>query len=353
MSIKNLPAAYTKAQKALAHAVKVEQLSHITKVAEGMEVLAIKAKDGTLAGDAAEIKIRATRKIGLLIKAEREMGKLAKGGAEKGVGRRGKNAGSRETRIPTLDERGVDKNLAHRARALESFPEPKFESEVVKVRRFASAAAEGNHKIVQEARAERTQAKKQRRKEREVELAEKIEALPDREFGILLADPEWLYETWSEEGMDRAAANHYPVSPTDEIMMRDVPSICADDCVLFLWATVPMLPAALAVMKAWDFNYVSHFVWIKDRTGTGYWNRNKHELLLIGTRGDVVAPAPGTQYDSVIKAPRGKHSAKPDEVYEIIEHYFPNVSKIELNARRARDGWARWGQEAPAEDAAE
>ena len=81
------------------------------------------------------------------------------------------------------------------------------------------------------------------------------------------------------------------------IAARDVPSIAADDCVLFLWATSPMLPQALEVMKAWGFAYVSGAVWVKDRIGTGYWFRNRHELLLVGTRGNVPAPAMGTQWD--------------------------------------------------------
>jgi hypothetical protein len=53
-----------------------------------------------------------------------------------------------------------------------------------------------------------------------------------------------------------------------------------------------MLPQALAVMAAWGFEYRSHAVWAKDRVGTGYWFRNQHELLLIGVRGAIPAPAP-------------------------------------------------------------
>jgi N6-adenosine-specific RNA methylase IME4 len=50
----------------------------------------------------------------------------------------------------------------------------------------------------------------------------------------------------------------------------------ADNAVLFLWTTAPMLPDALDVMTAWGFD--SHFVWIKDKVGTGYWTRNAREL---------------------------------------------------------------------------
>ena len=172
---------------------------------------------------------------------------------------------------------------------------------------------------------------------------------------MIVADPEWRFEPWSREtGMDRAADNHYPTSVLDVIKARDVVSIAADDCVLFIWATVPMLPHALTAMAAWGFDYVSNYVWNKDKVGTGYWNRNKHELLLIGTRGNVPCPAPGTQWNSVIDASVGKHSEKPECFLEMIESYFPNLPKIELNRRGlARPGWDAWGNETGLLEAAE
>jgi N6-adenosine-specific RNA methylase IME4 len=127
--------------------------------------------------------------------------------------------------------------------------------------------------------------------------------------------------------MDRAADNHYPTSELEEIKALPVASITARDCVLFLWATVPMLPQALEVMTAWGFTYKSSFGWAKNHMGTGYWNRNKHELLLIGTRGHVPAPAMGTQAASLIEAPVGRHSEKPAVFHEIIERYFPEPAQ--------------------------
>jgi len=106
-----------------------------------------------------------------------------------------------------------------------------------------------------------------------------------------------------------------------------------------------MLLEAIAVMQAWGFTYKSNFVWVKDRIGTAYWNRNKHELLLIGTRGQIAAPTMGTQACSVIEAPVGEHSEKLSVVYQLIEGYFPSLPKIELNARNTRDGWVSWGLE--------
>ena len=189
--------------------------------------------------------------------------------------------------------------------------------------------------------------KADRRAQRELDLASKQVALPNQHYGVIVADPEWRFEPYSREtGMDRAADNHYPTSATEIIAERDVPSIAADDCVLFLWATVPMLDDAMDVLKAWGFKYKSHAIWDKVHIGTGYWFRNRHELLLVGTKGDVPAPAMGDQFASVMTIARKEHSAKPEQFLELIEQYFPNLPKIELNRRGApRPGWDAWGNE--------
>lgn len=195
--------------------------------------------------------------------------------------------------------------------------------------------------------------KKTHRLAREARLAGKIEAAnaqlaaTEKRYGVILADPEWRFETWGEGGRDRAPENHYPTSGTGIIAARPVGNLAAQDCVLFIWATPPMLVDALEVMAAWQFRYVTHCIWDKHKIGLGYWFRFRHELLLVGVRGDVPCPAMGDQWPSVIEAPPGEHSEKPERFHELIEAYFPSLPKIELNARRARPGWDVWGAEAP------
>jgi N6-adenosine-specific RNA methylase IME4 len=221
-------------------------------------------------------------------------------------------------------------------------------------------------------RHEAQQAKKERRNAREVELATRQSALPQKKFGVIYADPEWQFTPYDDDtGMDRAADNHYPTSDLLTLMRRDVGAIAAPDCVLFMWATVPMLVEAICVLDAWGFawidrdpttgylapnktrcRYVSHWAWLKQRIITGYWNRGKHEILLIATRGNPVAPAMGDQLESwrddvAIEAGASEHSAKPDVFAEWIERLWPNTPKIELNRRGApRPGWDVWGNEA-------
>jgi N6-adenosine-specific RNA methylase IME4/ParB-like chromosome segregation protein Spo0J len=164
-------------------------------------------------------------------------------------------------------------------------------------------------------------------------------------YGVLYADPPWKFETHSENGMDRSADNHYPTMSMFDMLTLNVPA--ADDCVMFMWATVPMLPEALDLLDSWGFEYKSHIAWIKDRQGTGYWTRNKHELLLIGTKGRVPAPAMGTQPPSVIELPITKHSEKPAFFADMIASLYPTTPKLEMFARMGRVGWDVIGNEAP------
>lgn len=210
---------------------------------------------------------------------------------------------------------------------------------------WCSAADEP--RTVQQLRIRKQQV---RRAEREADLGAKLIAQADatKVYGVLYADPPWRLEPYSREtGLNRAADNHYPTMDLDAICgcLETFGVRVAKDAVLFLWATVPMLTEALEVMAEWGFAYKSHFVWLKDRPGTGYWNRNQHEVLLVGTRGDIPAPAPGTQYGSVIEAPTSVHSAKPMAFAEMIEEMFPTLPALELFARAPRLGWDVLGNE--------
>lgn len=219
-----------------------------------------------------------------------------------------------------------------------------------------SASPSALYRVIKDQRDALTAQKKVKRAAKEKALGAKQRALPQKKYGVIYADPAWAFEPRSlETGMDRAAANHYPVMTTAEICALPVQDIAADDCVLFLWGTVPMDEDAHAVMARWGFTYKSAYVWEKEggAPGTGYWSRVDHENLLIGVRGNPPCPAPGTQRSSVIRAPAGRHSEKPACVREMIEQYFPTLPKIELNARvPASEIWDVWGNEAPEPEAA-
>ena len=349
--------AYETACRAIAAARRVDQVKDIGDKAEALRVYARQAKNRDLEIDAAEIRIRAERRLGQLLAAA-DLHKGGRPAAEK------TGADGEPVLPPKLADLGVDRKLSARAQQLAAVPDTQFAAEL---ERWRNAAEKDGARVT--ARLARGLTKSQARAEREKALAQKIAALPERKYGLIYADPEWRFETRSQAGQDRAAANHYPVSALADLAARPVGDLAAEDCILFLWATVPMLVEAICVMDAWGFavlardretgflmpdrteaRYVSHWAWIKDRAGTGYWGRNNHELLLIATRGRPVAPAPGTQPLSALGGPLGKHSAKPDFFRELIEECWPATPKIVLNHRGAPwAGWDCWGNEVDSE----
>lgn len=127
--------------------------------------------------------------------------------------------------------------------------------------------------------------------------------------------------------------------------IEDYPVPAKENAILFLWATVPLLPVGLEVMASWNFIYKSNCVWNKVSLGLGNYFRINHEILLLGTRGKIKCPEPANRFPSIINEKRTQHSRKPVQIYEIIERMYPNTSKIELFARTHRFGWDALGHE--------
>lgn len=173
-------------------------------------------------------------------------------------------------------------------------------------------------------------------------------SFPDKKYDIIYADPPWRHDS-DKKGNVRPL--HYPRMSQKEICMLPIHQIRQNDCILYLWTTAPHTADAIDVIDKWGFKYKSQFVWVKDKIGLGYWARNQHELLLIGTCGKVSPPEPSLRISSVFEYKRGRHSEKPLQIRNHIDTMFPDKSKIELFARPLpmlkgiNDGWDYWGDE--------
>ena len=164
-------------------------------------------------------------------------------------------------------------------------------------------------------------------------------SLPEGIFDVVLVDPPWQYYFPLRGAPDA----HYPTMKKEDILELELP--VADDSILFLWSTNPHLENALDIVREWGFTYKTNLVWVKDKIGTGYYVRGKHELLLIATKGKIPPPIEENRFPSVLYAPRKEHSTKPDEVYNYIEVMYPNRRYLELFARNPRENWTSWGLE--------
>ena len=215
----------------------------------------------------------------------------------------------------------------------------------------AELVARGTKEILQaakEIRAARTEERRNERLEKIVAISTgnaPVGAIAER-YPVIYLDPPWRYE--HAESESRAIENQYPTMSLEEIKAMDMTKVAFDDCVMFMWATSPKLADAFEVLNAWGFSYRTCAVWDKQKIGMGYYFRQQHELLLIAVKGQPPTPAPADRPSSVFSYPRGNHSAKPHEVYEIIEAMYPTLPKIEMFCRTPREGWGVWGNQSKA-----
>ena len=167
-------------------------------------------------------------------------------------------------------------------------------------------------------------------------------------FDLIMADPPWSFKTYSAKGLKKSAQAKYSCMTLDDIRSLPVADLAADDCLLWLWATNPMLPQALDCMEAWGFTYKTAGTWVKMTKhgkigfGTGYILRSANEPFLIGTRGK---PKTTRGVRSAIHGLVREHSRKPDEAFREAERLMPDAQRIELFSRTNRDGWQTWGNQ--------
>jgi len=162
-------------------------------------------------------------------------------------------------------------------------------------------------------------------------------------YKTILIDP-----PWNETGggrIKRGADRHYHLLKDHEILQEIIKSGVfspADSCHMYLWVTNSFLKSGLFLMQALGFRYLTNLAWIKDRFGLGQYFRGQHELLLFGVKGRL--PAMVKNQPTAIMANRTEHSRKPDEAYAVIEAVSP-PPRLEMFARRRREGWDAWGEE--------
>lgn len=170
-------------------------------------------------------------------------------------------------------------------------------------------------------------------------------------FSTVLADPPWPERGGGKS--KRGADRHYELMNCADIISLPVATVCASNAHLWMWVTNNYLPQGLRAMEAWGFRYVTNVAWgkVKDgkvQLGLGQYTRGSHELLLFGVRGKLPSAAPqGTpalQISTLQLHERGRHSAKPEAIYGMVETISP-PARLELFARGVRPGWFSVGSE--------
>ena len=186
---------------------------------------------------------------------------------------------------------------------------------------------------------------------RVVEVHEKLVniEIPKGKHRVIYADPPWWYATPQHSKTEQATVlkSHYPSMKIDEICALPVKQMAADNAVLFLWTTSPLLFEAGKVIDAWGFTYKASIIWDKVKHNVGHYVSVRHEFLLICTRGSCPKDSDKLA-DSVVVMERTEHSAKPDIFRNMIDEMYVPVKgdRVELFARAdLPKHWKAWGNQ--------
>ena len=173
---------------------------------------------------------------------------------------------------------------------------------------------------------------------------------PNKKYNIIYADPPWSYKDKALAG-NRGAGCKYSTQSAEWLNKLPVKNLSKDNCILFMWVTMPKLNECFALIESWGFEYKTcAFTWVKKNKlkntwfmGMGRWTRANAELCLIATKGKPKRINAGLI--SVIDTPIERHSKKPDCVRGKIVELCGDLPRIELFAREKTEGWDVWGNE--------
>lgn len=190
------------------------------------------------------------------------------------------------------------------------------------------------------------------RKMQRQEIAQKLETVAAREseaptglYDVVVIDPPWPMEKIERDERPNQVHFDYPVMSESELAGLHIPA--DKDCHVWLWTTHKFMPMAYRLLDAWGMNYVCAFVWHKpggfQPVGLPQFNC---EFALYARKG---APKflDTKAFPVCFNAPRGAHSEKPEEFYDVVRR-VTGGRRLDMFNRRAIDGFKGWGKEAAA-----
>jgi N6-adenosine-specific RNA methylase IME4 len=288
---------YDAARAALAEARRVDEVKDIRDKAVAMQAYAKQAKDRSLIEDATEIRLRAERRAGELLREMKDRGERQTGDNRQNL--RGSRVATPVT--PRLSDLGVTKSQSSKWQRFADLDNATFESRVDRAKRKAANVVDG--------------ASRRTRQEMRAEDEARVRSLIPivGTFRTLVVDFAWESDWLSESAR---ATTGYACMSLEELFALPIPQWAAEPCHLYFWTLNNFMPIANKAVEHYGFQHRSIITWVKPRWGRGDYFRNQTEHVIFATKGDL-----RTRSDSIptyFEAPIGEHSEKPERFYDIV-----------------------------------
>lgn len=210
-------------------------------------------------------------------------------------------------------------------------------------------------------------------------------------FNVICIDIPWTFsDKLKMSDVKRGAESQYSVLNQEKLKTLPVQDVSADDSLLCLWVPSSLLAEGLELMNVWGFRQTQTFIWVKTKKSPlesivkkissnldewfkdmtkplnlsdlykiitdfnlndilgfnmGRLFRNCHEICLVGVKGKIYDKLKNKSQRTVCLDVNTKHSAKTEILQDRLDIMFPEELKLEMFARRIRQGWTCVGNE--------
>lgn len=191
------------------------------------------------------------------------------------------------------------------------------------------------------------EAKKEERnlqKEKEVEeIRKKPASSMNGLYDVVVIDPPWPMQKIEREcAPNQTKSLDYPTMTEDELKGFKLPM--ADDCHVWLWTTHKFLPMAFRLLDYWGLKYVCCFTWHKNGGFQPFGLPQYNSEFALYARKGTPTFIDTKAFNTCFQAPRGTHSEKPAEFYDIVRR-VAGGSRIDIFSRRKIDGFDQYGNQ--------
>lgn len=202
----------------------------------------------------------------------------------------------------------------------------------------AKAIIEGHKKMADVIREEKREEIISRLEDVSTKTAKELAG----QYDVLVIDPPWPMEKIERNERANQSEFDYPTMSEEELEQLKLP--LAENCHVWLWTTHKFFPMALRLLDGWKLKYVCTFVWHKPG---GFQPFNLPQFnceFAIYARHGTPEFIDTKAFPVCFNAPRGKHSEKPEEFYDIVRRVTAGT-RMDLFNRRPIKGFYGWGKE--------
>lgn len=165
-----------------------------------------------------------------------------------------------------------------------------------------------------------------------------------KKYDLIVIDPAWeVGKIQRKVRPNQKPELDYVTMPFDEIKALPIGEMADTNSVIFLWTIQKWLPKSFELLDTWGFKYQRTLTWDKKNGMCLFGFHHRTEFVLFGYKGKIEIYPKRKAIPTVFDGKSERHSAKPDEFYQLVQGLGKN--RVDVFARREREGWDVFGNE--------